>query len=189
MSLKIITSHFISDRIIIKETFNEDEHWFFERLYESEVNLAAFLDLQKKRMATKFGISEESLVFHRLVKGSMVLYMSTHEGQELARNIRHNLDRDIEICPFFKQLELSPEDFDAAGKISFPKNNAELQYRGNWPYYQPINSVRFGIQVKGLFDKGQNKWLTMNNQAGEWAVGFHGVRNPNSSYKNYKNVI
>jgi hypothetical protein len=31
--------------------------------------------------------------------------------------------------------------------------------------------------------------LTMKNQPGEWAVGFHGVLNPNINYKNYKNVI
>ena len=29
----------------------------------------------------------------------------------------------------------------------------------------------------------------MNNQPGEWAVGFHGVRNPNHNYKQYKNLI
>ena len=29
----------------------------------------------------------------------------------------------------------------------------------------------------------------MSNVPGEWAVGFHGVRNPNQAYKHYKNVI
>jgi hypothetical protein len=29
----------------------------------------------------------------------------------------------------------------------------------------------------------------MNNVKGEWAVGFHGVRNPNQAYKHFKNVI
>ena len=61
--------------------------------------------------------------------------------------------------------------------------------RGKWPYYQPITSARYGIKCFGLFDKGSNAWLRMNGSPGEWAVGFHGVRNPNQAYKHYKNVI
>jgi hypothetical protein len=29
----------------------------------------------------------------------------------------------------------------------------------------------------------------MGNTIGAWGVGFHGVRNPNTNYKNYKNII
>ncbi len=39
-----------------------------------------------------------------------------------------------------------------------------------------------------MFD-GQNTWLKMKNVPGEWAVGFHPVKNPNSKYKDYKCVI
>jgi len=49
--------------------------------------------------------------------------------------------------------------------------------------------VRHGIKVLGKFDNGDNVWLKMNNVKGEWAVGFHGVRNPNQAYKHCKNVI
>ena len=43
--------------------------------------------------------------------------------------------------------------------------------------------------MKDMFDNGDNKWLRMSNQPGEWAVGFHGIRNPNQAYKHYHNVI
>lgn len=93
----------------------------------------------------------------------MVLYASTHEGEDLARNIKRNLDRNVEIEPFIKQLELSAEDFDKSGYIQFGTKKTDIEFRGNWPYFQPINSVRFGILVNGRFDQGDNKWLLMKN--------------------------
>lgn len=50
--------------------------------------------------------------------------------------------------------------------------------RGNWPYYQPIKSVRYGIKVEGMFQNENNDWLGMKHNPGEWAVGFHGVMTP-----------
>jgi hypothetical protein len=29
----------------------------------------------------------------------------------------------------------------------------------------------------------------MKNLPGEWAVGFHGVKHPNATFKSYKNVV
>ena len=103
--------------------------------------------------------------------------------------MKHNVDKDIEICPFFSQLSISSEDFDEKGFIEFPKTKEKVEFRGNWPYYQPIRCARYGIKVFEMFDNGSNIWLKMSNVPGEWAVGFHGVRNPNRAYKHYKNVI
>ena len=38
---------------------------------------------------------------------------------------------------------------------------------------------RFGIKVMNIFT--DNKWLSMNNNKGEYAVAFHGINNPLST--------
>ena len=48
--------------------------------------------------------------------------------------------------------------------------------RGGIPYFQPIRGTRFGIKVSKIYEN--DNWLSMGGVKGEWAVGFHGVRNP-----------
>lgn len=109
--------------------------------------------------------------------------------EAITKNIKYNLDKKIEIHPYFTQLELSPDDFDQKGCITFRDKKNDIEFRGNWPYYQPIKSIRYGIKVLNVFDNGSNNWLKMKNEPGEWVVGYHGVKNPNEAYKECKNVI
>ena len=46
-----------------------------------------------------------------------------------------------------------------------------------------MKCFRYGIKVSKMFDQGKDEWLTMKNLPGEWAVGFHGIRNPNFRYR------
>jgi hypothetical protein len=35
----------------------------------------------------------------------------------------------------------------------------------------------------GIYDNGDNSWLRCKNSKGEWAIAYHGVKNPNISLK------
>jgi hypothetical protein len=84
---------------------------------------------------------------------------------------------------------LCKEDLDTKGHIAFKSSKNDVEFRGKWPYFQPINSIREGFRVFNKFDDQKNTWLSMKNILGEWAVGFHPVKNPNSKYKDYKCII
>lgn len=52
---------------------------------------------------------------------------------------------------------------DTKGDISFIDRKAQIEERGNLPYYQPNGWIRFGLNVKRYhnLDKNNN-WLKMN---------------------------
>ena len=49
------------------------------------------------------------------------------------------------------------------------------EYRGGFPYYPPKGWVGYGLRVMDRFDYGDNSWLDYQNNAGEWAVAYHGI--------------
>ena len=78
--------------------------------------------------------------------------------------------------PVFK---LKPSDFDSRGDFEFPCSGGDIQRRGGMEYKQPSSEwVRVGLSVKGKYDNGNDDWLMMNGNPGEWAVGFHGSSTP-----------
>jgi hypothetical protein len=70
-------------------------------------------------------------------------------------------------------------ELEAKGDYQFPSiESAETQMRGGFPYYQPVLGIRYGIKVKGFYE--DDKWLKMDHNKGEWAIAFHGIRNPDN---------
>jgi hypothetical protein len=68
-------------------------------------------------------------------------------------------------------------DLENKGDYQFPIiQSAETQMRGGFPYYQPVLGTRYGIKVAGVY--GEDNWLLMDHNKGEWAIAFHGIRNP-----------
>jgi len=49
---------------------------------------------------------------------------------------------------------------DTKGDISFIDRKAQIEKRGNLPYYQPNGWIRFGLNVKRYHNLDKNKnWL------------------------------
>ena len=42
---------------------------------------------------------------------------------------------------------------------------------------------RYGLRISHCYDSGDNKWLDLSGQKGEWAIAFHGVAFPYKSTK------
>ena len=47
--------------------------------------------------------------------------------------------------------------------------------RGNMPYDPPLGWIGIGLKVMDVYDNGDNTWIGMNNNEGEWCVAYHGV--------------
>ena len=95
-------------------------------MYNNENQFIKYIEHQKKKYATRFNLNEENMVIHNLIKGPNMLIFSTNEGYKMIKHLRYNVDKDIEIKPFFSQLELSAEDFSAKGFIEFPKSKEQI---------------------------------------------------------------
>lgn len=54
--------------------------------------------------------------------------------------------------------------------------------RGGLPYFQPIGWYRFGLNIETYNSKDRNSdWIGMNRNPNEWAVFFHGLKDPKNS--------
>ena len=95
LSLKVITSHYLSDRFIVIEKVDEDDKFYFEKMYHDEDHFRKYVDRQKKKYVSRFDLTEENIVIHNLIKGPNVLVFSTNEGHKLSKHLRHNVDKDI----------------------------------------------------------------------------------------------
>lgn len=58
-------------------------------------------------------------------------------------------------------------------------------YRGSLEYKRPIGYKRIGINVKGIYDKGHNGWMSMKANEGVWVNSY--VATDNEKLMNYLN--
>jgi hypothetical protein len=88
---------------------------------------------------------------------------------------------DPKVPPFLSTFNLDPQYFDPKGDKDFSVLNPQGKKRGSFPYYPPYLFKRFGLNVSGRYDNGNDRWLEKNGNPGEWAVAYHGVRCPKAS--------
>ena len=55
---------------------------------------------------------------------------------------------------------------------TFADRDTETFTRGGRPYYRPVGSLRFALNVNGRFKDGNNSWLGTGDDA--WPVSYHG---------------
>ena len=47
----------------------------------------------------------------------------------------------------------------------------------------PVLGKKFGLKIYGQYDGGDNSWLRCKNSKGEWAIAYHGIKDPTNSLK------
>jgi len=57
----------------------------------------------------------------------------------------------------------------------FRKWSERFYRRGGVLYKPPVGWRRFGLDVEGKYDNGDNTWMGMDGKPGEWAVAYHGT--------------
>ena len=70
-------------------------------------------------------------------------------------------------------------------------------------YFPPLGWIGIGLKVSGLYDNGDDNWLSSDNKIGEWYIAYHPIktidsimgilkngfrRGPFQDYKNIKNI-
>jgi hypothetical protein len=56
--------------------------------------------------------------------------------------------------------------------------------RGGQPYNPPKGYYRYGLNVTGRYDNGDDTWLGMKNIPGEWCIAYHGT-----AHQNVKSIV
>ena len=79
-----------------------------------------------------------------------------------------NLHTDLII----NGCKLSEKMFDSRG------NNKDggwgiNETRGGEPYDPPEGWIRYGLNVVGKYDNGNDDWLAYDNRKGEWCIAYH----------------
>lgn len=89
-----------------------------------------------------------------------------------------NYTVQLHVKPFFKACKLTLDQLDPKGNFDFRNHRVENHIRGGMKYFQPLGWKRYGLKVTKKYDNGDDDWLSMKGLKNEWAVGFHGFRNP-----------
>lgn len=74
------------------------------------------------------------------------------------------------------QVETAAEqmfDFRYVQDFRGTKDDGRKMYRGGKEYHLPVGWKRFAVQVKGVYDDGDNSWLREDESG--WAVAYHGT--------------
>jgi hypothetical protein len=76
----------------------------------------------------------------------------------------------------FSHLRIDESTFSPRWNRDFriPENVVD-GWRGGYQYRAPAGFMRYGLMVSGRFDNGNDTWLGMSNDPGEWAVAYHGT--------------
>ncbi|CAF0706556.1 unnamed protein product [Brachionus calyciflorus] len=95
----------------------------------------------------------------------------------LATN-KNNSFNFLEIHPVIKELKflIHPNILlDPVGDRGVFLNNSNLK-RGGESYYPPVGWIRYGLNVKLIFNNN-TKWLAKDGNKDEWAVVYNGFKN------------
>ncbi|CAK9030123.1 unnamed protein product [Durusdinium trenchii] len=74
------------------------------------------------------------------------------------------------------KVETAPEqmfDFRYVQDFRDTKDDGRKMFRGGREYFLPVGWKRFAVQVKGVYDEGDNAWLREDESG--WAVAYHGT--------------
>ena len=87
-----------------------------------------------------------------------------------------DLERVIQTFNPASFFGLPPALFNKKGDLRYCNEEPLKLVRGKWDYYTPYKGwIRYGLDIEKFGNSGA-QWLACDGAAGEWAVGFHGIR-------------
>lgn len=176
-----MASGFLMNEVKITEKIDHVEGFTFDMIKNDPEKREEFEELWKEKMS-KAGVDTSKMTILSITKGSYIVQAQV--SLDAIHKVDPNKLGNAQIHPFFQQFSLSAENFDEKGDRTFSNECSQIDFRGGFPYYQPIKCKRFGIKVSGLYDKGNDDWLKMDGNPGEWAVTYHGVKSPDTNCTN-----
>ena len=177
-SLQSLFSFGTQKKYVLHFNLGEKEN---EIILNSPAKQEEFLKKYKKIISTELKLKENDFIFKDIHRGSLgaslALVDSSQEIENSIENLQGNNNiENIEEKPLLESLIISPDILD-------PKWNrfdgwGLNEIRGKEKYIPPTDNWRgYGLKVKGMYDKGDNSWLSFQNKKGEFAIAYMGINN------------
>ena len=144
-----------------------------------------YIDICKNSISNSLNINKKLIILTNCRKEGQYLCMDLAFNPEVGmineKDIKQKLIGgkivNCEIIPLLEGCRLSPNIFDFNYNKLYNINQG-IQKRGGEDYISPLNWAAYGINVSGIYDFGDNKWLSNNGQNdGEFAVAYYGINN------------
>ena len=139
-----------------------------EELRTNEFKRLSFIYSMKEILSESLKVPEDKIYISEIKQDKILIsYPSSCSSATITGQKR-----------IFDHFEFSDEDFDTQGDRDYLEHPSNITSRGGYPYYQPAGWRRYGINVDSYSQKdGSDHWITRNS-INEWAVMYHGVKNP-----------
>ena len=164
-----------------------------EELLNDKQEQKKFNDKLKKKLSKEYNIDEDEIIISFPQKGSYQITIIFKQKEFFDLNKQDLLEKfkdepelgklkDLHEDLILSGCRLTREMFDSRG------NNkdggwGENETRGGEPYIPPKGWIRYGLNVLGKYDNGNDDWLAYDNRKGEWCIAYHGVGQGQNSDK------
>jgi hypothetical protein len=162
-----------------------------EKLNADPLKLNSYVGNVKRKLAEIHEVHSDDIVIVLHTNGSNCIYFALPEGAIVVTITVYIIAFGDELIdyhdiPALSRLPVYQETLDPRWNRDFsdPSQVVKNTQRAGFPYYPPEGWMRFGLNVSGRFDDGDDTWLSHSNRSGEWAVAYHGT-----SYRNVKGIL
>jgi hypothetical protein len=136
------------------------------------------------KLAAAHGVDAHDIIIVGVREGSIQVDYAVRSGVRYTGAVDGRVQAQFgPVClhhdqhPSFSHLQIDPRTFDPQWNRDFtrPGMCPQGERRGGYPYIPPAGWKRFGMNVLGKF-QGGDQWLGMENSPGEWAAVYHGTK-------------
>jgi hypothetical protein len=146
-----------------------------------------YIENVRSKLAKVHKVSLDKIIIHSVTAGSIKINYTVSDVADLNENLDSEMKKLLpgylgcDIHPSFLYMRIDGSSFnqtynrDYSVDANCPKN----EKRAGQPYNPPRGWYRYGMNVNGKFDNGEDTWLGMENVKGEWCVAYHGTKHSN----------
>ena len=191
----LINGYAFKKKYILQFDFGEKRN---NQLLNDKKEQQLFNGKLRKNLAKEYNIKEKEIIITFPQKGSyktIIIFKNDDfinlDKKELLEKFKDEPElgklKDLYTDLIMSGCKLNKNMLDSRGKN---KDGGWVinETRGGGSYLPPIGWIRYGLNVLGKYDNGNDNWLSHNNIKGEWCVAYHGVAQ-NKSSDTVKNVV
>lgn len=166
--------------------FTNNMQWIIRRkksILTNEFEKNQFINYIKDILSSYLYLNKNDIKIINIKRGSIKLTVLIENSKN---DITNNLDRFVQDNYYVKNYKILPllNACLLSSNMFYPSYNVyhdgqwarKGERRGNKEYFPPFGWQGYALNVIGKYDNGNNTWLGMSNQVGEWCVAYHGLR-------------
>jgi hypothetical protein len=138
----------------------------------------------KQKLAKVHGVNIEDITILSVTEGSLkinytVNHLTKKSVEDLENKYKQEFDKyqssNIHASFLFMQIDSNSFSTQWNRDFTIQSNCPKNEKRGGQNYHPPFGYYRYGLNVSGKYDNGDNTWLGMSNVPGEWCIAYHGT--------------